>query len=528
MGAVGLVLLVACANVANLLLARGGAREAELAVRVALGASRGRLLRQLLAESALLAVLGGTLGITLAFWGLDAVVAMRPESLRELERVRLDGRVLFFAGSATVLTGLLFGLLPALRGADRALSGALRSGATGVIGGRRNRRVSGLLIATEVALSLVLMIGAGLLIRTLSSLQDRPLGFDPTNAVTATVRLPADRYPDSSPARREFHEQLRDAAAALPGVRAASLTLATPPGYGVLFAAFEIDGTPIEEGQSSEIFWMNIAEAGFFRTLDVRIVAGRAIEATDHARSDVVIINETLARRFFPDGAVGRRVRFSREGEWSTVIGVAADLPASGLGAIGATPQIHRPPGPDSQLGMILLDTDLPPTVLRPALQQLVMRMDSEVAVDEVTTVEAKIAASLARPRFNLLLLGALAAMALLLSAVGLYGVVSYAVTQRTREIGIRRALGAPVADLVRLVFAEGLVPTAFGLCLGLAAAWGLVTLMTSMLFGLAPRDPLTFVVVPAMLLAVTVLACLLPARRAIGVEPVIALRTDV
>lgn len=528
MGAVALVLLVACANVANLLLARGGARRTELSVRIAIGAGAGRLLRQLLVESSLLALAGGLVGLLLAHWGLDAIIGLRPDSLREIDRVRLDGRVLSFTLSATLATALLFGLLPAIRATRDAVTGSLHRGVHGTAGARRSRRLSGSLIAAEVALSVLLMIGAGLLIRTLTSLQSRPLGFDPTAAVTVSVRLPLDRYPADSEALARFNTEFRDAVAALPGVRAASLTLVVPPSYGILFGALDIDGAVLADDERPELFSMNVVDPAFFRILDLPIRAGRAFSDADAGRDDIVIIDETLARRFLGGAAaVGRRVRFG-QGEWKTVIGVAAEVPASGMTDLDPRPQLHFPLESEPPHGaMLLLDTDAQPAALRPVLTDLLSRIDAGAALEEVTTIDARIAASLDRPRFNVVMLGGLAALALLLSAIGLYGVVGYAVSQRTREIGIRRAIGASRTEVIRLILAEGLLPAALGLACGFAGALVLARVLGAMLYGFTPYDPLVFAVVPLLLAAVAALACLLPARRASRVPPVIALRWE-
>jgi putative ABC transport system permease protein len=528
MGAVGLVLLIACANIANLLLARGVMRERELAVRSALGARRGRLLRQLLVESLLVAVLGGALGLLAAFWGVDIIVNTRPDALRELDQVRMDGRVLIFASVATLTTGLLFGLLPALRALRHTLASTLRSASAGVLGGARARRLSRSLIAGEVALSLVLLVGAGLLVRTLVSLQRQPLGFEPDGLAVATLRVPTDRYPSQTPERRAFFEQVRDAAAALPGVRSAMLVVTTPPNYAVSFGALEIEHLSIPEHDRPDLFAANWVGPDYFDLLGIRIVSGRAFTHDDASRESHVMVNEAFARRFFPAGdAVGRRIRQDPDDPWLEIVGVTADLPAQGLAAGEAWFQLHYPSTETASIPeeQILLQTDVPTESLWPALQAVVSRMGADVPLKELTTVSALLASTLARPRFNLVLLGSLAVLALVLAAVGLFGVVSFAVSQRTREIGIRRALGAPASDVMRLAIAEALRPAAVGLVLGLAGSLLLTRFMTGLLHGLSPRDPLTLVTVPVVLGIVAVVACLVPARRATRVEPATALR---
>jgi predicted permease len=526
LGAVGLVLLIVCANVANLLLARATAREGELAVRAALGATRARLSRQLMLESLLLGGVGGAAGLVLAHWGLDLIVALRPESLSELEHVRIDGRVAGFVVAMTLLASLAFGMFPAVRAARHALVGRLRSGAPAILGSARARRMTGGFITAQVALSLVLLTGAGLFVRSLIALQQRPLGFQPGGLVVVGVNPPRYRYP-SGTARAAFLEQIREASASLPGIESAHLVVTVPPGYGIASRSLEIEGILLEDRDLSPFFTANYVAAEYFDVLGVEVRSGRSMREGER---DVVVVNERFAQRFFPSGdAVGKRIRFSDDGAWTTIIGVAADLPAQGLATAEPLDQLHFPLAADPELApeMLLLRTGLQMPALRTALQTALAQLDAEVPVHSVRTISDYLRASLDVQRFNLVLLTALAIMAMLLSAVGLYGVVSVAISQRTREIGIRRALGETDRGVMRLAFVEGLRPTIIGIALGLIGAVLMSRIMTSLLFGLSPRDPLTFTLVPCLLAAVALLACWIPARRATRIEPMNALRWE-
>lgn len=521
LGAVALVLLIACANVANLLLVRASARQTELAVRAALGAGRSRLIRQMLVESVLLGTVGGSVGIILAYWGLDLIVSIRPDSLAELERVRIDGRVAGYAALLALGTSALFGALPALRAARLATD--LRTGTRTATGGRGMRRTASALIVAEVALSLLLLVGAGLLVRTFLTLQATPLHFQPAGLWTATVELPPAEGGGGGGRDGLVLEELRDRITALPGVRSADLVLGVPPDYGVSFGALAMDGgEPLEDGPS--MFASNFVPPAYFQTLGMQFTEGRAF--TDADGADVVVVGEAFARRFFEGSAVGHRIRIGPRGTWRTIVGVAADLPAQGLARTAGFDQMHFPVGsftPDK----LLISTDLPADALAPALRAAIAAVDAEAALADLSTVEELLAQSLDRQRFNLTLLLVLAVLATLLSAVGLYGVVGVAVAGRTREIGIRRALGASNARVVRLVVLEGVRPALIGLGIGLIAALALARLMTNLLYGLSPHDPVTLALVPVVLGSIALLASWLPGRRAARIEPSEALRID-
>ncbi len=532
LGAVGLVLLVACANVANLMLTRTLARSSELAVRGALGAGRSRLVRQLLIESLMFAALGGLLGVGVARMGLDTMIAHSPDVLlRELERVRMDGRVLAFASALTLLTTMLFGVGPAVRASRSALSGLARAGHTGARDSRRGRAYASVLVASEIALSVVLMVGAGLLVRALLRLMHQDVGFQQEGLVAATFELPRSRYPRvsfvQSEARRAFFEQLRDAAGTLPGVEGAILVMSVPPEYGISFGALQVDGRGLNE--PPQILATNYVGAEYIPLLGLRILEGRAFDAAEVEARNVVVIGESVARRYFAHrSSIGERIRISTEGDWLTVVGVAADIPAQGLARSStALPQLHMPHVASFPEETLLVRTARDPAVLREALASIAARIDQTIDAPRVESLTAMLAESLERERFNLMLMATFATLAVLLSAIGLYGVVSHTVGQRRREIGIRRALGAEDRGIVGLIVRQGMQPVLIGIMIGLVAAALLAQIIDSLLFGLDPHDPVTFAGVPLVLTSVAVLACLVPARRATRIEPFVALRTD-
>ena len=538
LGAVSFVLLIACANVANLLLARASAREREIAVRVALGAGRGRLVRQLLSESLVLALAGGAVGLLLASWGLDVIVGLRPANLDQLEGVRLDPFVLGFGALLSVLTGVLFGLVPALHATRPAVAQSLKVGASmhrNAVGWRRRVSLRSALVAAEVALSLVLLAGAGLLVRSVVALQRVDPGFSPTNLLSANISLPRPRY-EAEAAYRAFHEQVLAGARRLPGVVDAVLASGVPPRQGIQFGEIEVEGAdgaarkPAGDGPMIGSGWVG---PEFFRILRIPLRAGRTFSAEEMApgsKANVVVINEGMAKKYWPgESAVGKRLRVGGSGDWETVIGVVGDVKAfrGGEDPVGNR-QAYRPSStmrwPDRTL---ILRTRGDPAAAAPALKQLVRSLDPDLPLRDVLTVEAMMAESVAAPRFNMTLLSAFAGLALVLAAVGLYGVIAYSVSQRTREIGVRMALGARPGSVQRLVVAEGMRPALVGVALGVAMALGLGRALAGMLHDVSPRDPATLAGVSALLIVVALLACLLPARRAARVDPMVAIRAE-
>jgi putative ABC transport system permease protein len=526
--AVGLVLLVACANVANLLLARAATREKEMALRAALGAGRLRLARQLLTESLLLAALGGAAGLLLAAWGAGLVATLDPVSFPRIDEVSLDARVLLFALLVSLVTGVLFGLAPVLQLPKLRLYEPLKAGGRTARGAaRRGLRQS--LVVTEVALALVLLVGAGLLANSFYRLMQVERGFDPANVLTVNLTLPNSKYPE--PAQQTaFLQEVLERVSAIPGVRAAGL-ISTLPFEGGPATDFEIEGRPLAPGEPEPMADIRIVDANYFRALAVPLRQGRAFTARDTAAAPrVMIINEELARRYWPnENPLGRRVTMKDWGEPLTgeVVGVVGDVKADSLSA-AVRPMIYWPypqfPGPFNSL---VLRTAGDPHGVASAVKEQIRAADREQPLSNLRTMEAVIAASVAPQRLNMLLLGVFAAVALALAAVGIYGVIAYTVAERTHEIGVRMALGAGRGDVLRLIVGQGLKLVLSGVGAGLAAAFGLTRLLGKLLFGVSPTDPLTFVCVSLGLVAVALLACYLPARRATKVDPLSALRHD-
>ena len=528
-GTVGLVLLIACVNVANLLLERALSRQREINVRLALGASRWRIARQLVTESLMLALAGGALGALLATWGTKLIVSFSPQGITRITETRLDLRVLVFTALLSVLTGVLFGLAPALGVSRVGLAEALKEGGRSGSGGRRSVLVRNLLVVSEVGLALVLLVGAGLLVRTLVRLQNVPLGFDPRNVLTMTV---AKSPTGSDEQTGEFFRQLTERMKALPGVVNASVTWQLPLSGAAATTGIEIEGQP-NDAANIPIGVIHSAGPGYFRTMGIPLLKGRDFTDHDNMKSPpVIIVNETLAKRFFPDGdAIGKHITpsFSTTGEPNTreIVGVVGDVKHRSLKG-DAVPEFYfaQAQMPVTSLTLVVR-TAGDPHALVGAVRKEVQSMDGNAPVFSIVTAEEYMARSVASTRFNMTLLAAFAAVALLLTAVGLYGVISFAVSQSTHEIGIRIALGAQTSDVLKLVIGQGMVLTFVGVLAGLAAAYWLTRLMSSLLFGVEATDSVTFAGVSLLLLVVAALACYIPARRASKVDPVVALRYE-
>jgi putative ABC transport system permease protein len=524
---VGVVLLIACANVANLQLARATARLREMSVRAALGAGRGRLVRQLLTESLLLSLIGGLLGIALAYWSVDAIVAAAPGGLPTFGSVDINVRVLAFSTALIVLSGLLFGIVPALHGTRIDLGAALTQRAgDGARGGRLDVRQ--LFVAIEMALCIVLLVGAGLLTRTLAALRQVDPGFKPDHLLTAEFRLPGVKY-DTPEKQNQFMTSALAAIRAVPGVRQAALVNAMPLSGnwgGVQFAPLD---HPELNTATAPMAQANGMSDGAFATMGIRLV-GRDFDARDRPGAPlVVIVNEELARRTWPGRqALGQRLRLVLAPDTTaTVIGVAANVKQVTLGE-PATPQIYQSmlQGPGI-FNTVAARTDGDPDALNSAVRAAIWSVDPDQPVWKMRSMATLVRRDFAAPQFTMALTLAFALIALLLAAVGVYGTMSYAVVQRTREVGIRMALGARREEVVRLVLRRGLGVIAIALAVGLAAALGLAPLLRRQLFGVVPLDPVTFLAVPLVLTGVALVACYLPARRAAAVDPVVALRTD-
>ncbi|MFL6227273.1 MAG: ABC transporter permease [Pyrinomonadaceae bacterium] len=529
-GAVALVLLVAAANFSNLLLARAASRKSELAVRAALGAGRARLARQLVTESVLLAAVGGVGGLILASWGIDLLTALKPESLPLAASVGIDRWVLAFTFGVALLTGVVFGLVPALGASRFDVTAALKEGGRGAQGGVRQRARS-LLVVSELALALMLLVGAGLLIKGFWRLRSVEPGVDPSNLLTMRLELPEARYKEI-PKQTEFRRQLVERLNALPGVEAAMVS-ELPLSGDMLTHNVAIEGRPVAIGDEPELQTINVA-GDYFHTMRIPLLRGRGLTSQDRAGAPVVgVVTESFVREYFPNSdPIGARIRWVRQQppQWMTIVGVVADVKHSGLDQPEAPAFYYSYMQADQTWKRWMYLTvrgQANPAALAQQVKEQVWALDKQLPVTKVKPMTEVIAASVAARRFTMTLMGIFAVAALLLASLGIYGVISYTVTQRTHEIGVRVALGARTADVLRLVMGQGLWLTAVGVALGLAGAFAATRLMKGLLFGVGATDASTFIVIPALLAAVALAACLVPARRAARVDPMIALRDE-
>ena len=531
MGAVGLVLLIACANVANLMLMRAAAREREMAIRAALGAGRKRIVRQMLTESLVISLLGGALGLLLAAWGMSALGAAQTGSIPRLEESGVDGRVLLFTLLLSIVTGLLFGLAPALRLVRGKTQASLREGARGASGGIGVHQLRGALVLAEVALALVLLVGAGLLIRSFDRLSQVNPGFDSHAVISAQVVLPRVRYAESA-SQLAFFDQLLQSARAMPGVESAALASDAPLSGGGNYLSFEVAGRPQPSSSAVQDAEVLVTGPDYFRTLRIPLRSGRVFATQDDARATkVAVINGAMARRYWPGGdPIGARITLGDPADsasWRTVVGVVGDVRQNALND-DPYPQLFLPLAQTPQRSMLLLArTTGDPAALAAPIRRAVVSLDSDLPVSDVRTLDDRLQQSIAQPRVSMLLLGLFALMALVLAAVGIYGVLSYTVTQRTRELGIRMALGAESNSVLKMVISQAMAPAIVGVLVGLAGAWGATRLMSTLLFGVSATDPLTFAAVALFLLAVALVASWVPARRATRVDPLVALRAE-
>jgi len=531
LGAVGFVLLIACANVANLSLARSVARRKEFAVRSALGAARSRLVHQLLVESTTLAVLGGGLGVLLARWGLAGLMALQPASLPRLDEIRLDGSVLSFTLLVSLFTGLMFGLAPAIHASKPDLNEALKEGGHGCAEGRHRQRVRAILVVAEVALAMMLLAGAGLMINSFVRFSRINPGFEPEQLVTFDFSLSGGAYAEDSQ-RISLVRQLRDRVQAKPGIGSVATVYGLP--FGTMLNAVVgaiIDGRPESESRARARAALRVVSSDYFRTMGVPLLAGRAFsDELDTLNSPpALIINETFARKYFPgEDPVGRRMQlFTLSSNWHEIVGVIKDVKLTGLDA-PATPEVYQS---DLQSGVwmfsLVVRSTLPLREIEKMVRAEAAALDKELPTFNVRTMEQAISTSVAPRRFIMMLIGLFAALALMLTAVGIYGVVSFSVSQQTREIGIRIALGAPRRTVLGYVLRQGTVVALVGIAIGLAGSFGLTRLIANQLFGVSATDPTTFVIVATLLMLVTLTACYLPARRATKVDPMAALRHE-
>ncbi|HEX8190136.1 MAG TPA: ABC transporter permease [Pyrinomonadaceae bacterium] len=536
LGAVGFVLLIACANVANLLLARAAARQKEVAIRAALGASRWRVVRQLLTESVLLSLAGGAAGLVLALWGVELLVALIPAAqlaqMPYLQSLSPGRDVLLFACGLSLLTGVLFGLTPALTASRADLQGALKEGGRGGTASRASRRLRDLLVVAEVALALVLLVGAGLLMKSFVTMLGVDPGFDTRNLLTMRVALPPSRYGEGDKAARFYEEALRRVSA-VPGVRGAALTSNLPLAGDGGTGTPQVVGRQTPAAELTEAHLRTVS-ANYFGVLGIPLVKGRAFAERDDAQAPpVLLVNQTYAGRVFPgEDPLGRRVAFKFAGDTQfEIVGVVGDEKVTSLDA-RTTPVVYFHSRQDSYFdsaALVVRADAADPLSLAPAVRAEVRALDPEVPVFAVQTLEQMVAGSRAAfvRRYPAYLTGVFACVALLLALVGIYGVVSYAVTQRTHEIAVRVALGARGRDVLRLVLGHGLLLALGGIAVGAAGALALTRLISGLLFGVSAADPSVYGLVALLLAAVALLACLAPARRAAKVDPMAALRYE-
>ena len=526
LGTVGLLLLIACANVANLMLARTTVRERELAIRLALGAGRARLIRQLLTESVTLATAGGALGLIVTMWGIDLLPAVLEARVPRADGITIDGAVLAFSASATILTGIVFGLAPAWQAASGP-AGSLKEGGRGMSGSGRGRRLRRTIVVVETALAVIVLVGAGLLVRSFLALTSRDAGFVPAGLLSFNVQFLS--LPDAA-ARVQTAELLTERLTSLPGVEAAGGATGFPPVTPQRGTRFAVEGRTLTAGEDGAYFIA--AGPGYFAALRAPVLQGRAIDNRDTTGAALtVMINRTLARQLFPNqDAVGHRIKLinpEQSADWRTIVGVVGDVKYRGLDE-EAQPTVYTPfaQTPFMWMYVMVRTTGHADSMIR-TLRTAVPSVHPSLSAANIRSMEQVLAQSVAVPRFNMLLVSAFAILALLLSAIGIYGVVAYSVAQRTHEIGVRMALGAERADVVRLVLSEGIAATAGGVALGLVGAAALTGVMTTLLFGISARDPLTFGAGAVVLLVVALFASYIPAWRATRVEPLTALRAE-
>jgi putative ABC transport system permease protein len=532
LGAVALVLLIASANVANMLLARAGSRRREIAIRIALGAGRFRLIRQLLTESLLLSIFGGAIGLLLALYGVYLLVTFGPADLPRAQEIAVDGGVLVFTLAVSLLTGVIFGLAPALQASRPDLNEALKDNGRSATGSAGHRRARSLLVVSEIALSLVLLVGAGLLMRSFLKLRAVDAGFNPQNSLVGRISLSGSKY-EADASVIAFYDQFLDKIKSLPGVQSAAIRSYTPiaADEGYANKRIKVEGRLVDPANRPLAFY-NCVSPDLFHTMGIPMVKGRPFDNEDvkEARK-VIIINETLARRNFPgEDPIGKRMAYKanpKEEDWATVVGIVKDTKPRALdGDPVAEMYVPFAQQPDSWMAFIIRSTSKPEEITA-AVRQTVQSLDKDQPVYGIRTLESVMSEAVAKPSFRTLLLGVFASVALILAMIGIYGVMSYSITQRTHEIGIRMALGAQSSDVVQLVIGYGMALTFVGVGIGLVASFALTRVLSQFLFGVEPIDPLTFTVIALLLIGVALLACWIPAQRATKVDPLLALHCE-
>jgi predicted permease len=532
LGAVGFVLLIACANVASLLLARATVREKEFTLRTVLGASRWTIVRQLLTESVLLAVVGGGLGIFVARWASGILIAMAPQGLARTSEVGIDLRVLGFTCVVALATGVLFGLAPALQASRFDLNRALGQGGRASSGGREWVRLRDALVACQLAIAFVLLIGAGLLLRSFHRLQKVDPGFRPDHVLTFLLDVPSERHPREK--RAQFVSRLLQSTRALPGVNSASAVFGLPLDVDRgIYTAMEVESRPVPKSQRPRVGF-RIVESDYFHTMGIRLLQGRTFTPSDEQGGlPLAIVNETLARQIFNgQNPLGQRIKpnisfgDSDTAPMREIVGVIGDVKSREIGD-APVPEVYAPQTPTDFIGemTIVVRTASDPAALVPAMRAAVSSMDKDLAVRQVKTLDEYVNGSISASRFEAVLLGTFAGLAFVLTTFGLYGVISYSVAQRTRELGIRIALGAQPKTISRMVLREGALLTLIGVATGLVASFFAVRLVRGLLYGVGATDPATFVSIPLLLMAVALLSSYLPARRAMRVDPLVVLR---
>jgi putative ABC transport system permease protein len=532
-GAVGLVLLIACANFASLLMVRAFAERQELVIRAALGAGRGRLIRKALTESVLLSVLGGAAGLLLAHWGTSMLMTLKPEQLARISGIHMDARVLLFVLVVSVLTGIVFGIAPVWIAARANVAEALKESGRSTSGSTMGHSIRRILVTLEVAVALVLLVGAGLLIKGFSRLRSMNPGFHSANVMTTYLQLPPTRYGEI-PKQTEFRRELLTRLNFLPGVQAAMVS-DIPLGGNYVGHRLVIDGRPpVAVGSEPEVQTLSVM-GDYFRVMQIPLRAGRDFTPSDRERQPLVaVVNEEMVREFFPhEDPIGVRICWAGDTgppQWMTVIGVVGDVKHSGLNQ-PTDPAVYTPFAQSDErwrrfMTLAIRTPDASPGLVEEVKRQI-WSLDGQIPVGDVRAMDELIAVSLAQERFNMLLLGLFAALALILAAVGIYGAMAYAANQRTHEISIRTALGAQRRDVLRLVMSDGAKIALFGIASGMAGALALTHLMASLLFEVKPTDPATFAGVAILLAFVVLAACYIPARRAMRVDPMVALRYE-
>jgi putative ABC transport system permease protein len=536
LGAVAFVLLIACANVANLLLVRAASRESEMAVRTALGAGSWRIVRQLVIESVLLAVIGGVFGTMLALWGVDLLLALAPEGLPRIDEVTVNASVLLFTAGVTALTGVLFGIFPALHTARANVSGMLKEGMRGSSGGVASRRARNTLVMAEMALAVVLLVGAGLLIRSFSKLLAVDPGFRPERVVTFSIAAPDTKY-GKYPQRRALVADLIERMKRIPGSQSAAVVTGLPLSNMMMRTVAHIEGTPQERPSERKITDIAMVTPGYFATMGIPMVSGRDFSDRDGSGAPVVaIVNQEFVKRYFPnENPLGKRIRLGWEQDTSAtggnmtlggeIVGVVGNVKRRGLSQ-EVYPETYASfmQPTFSNFNVVVRSTADPSTVMA-AIRAQVREADRDLPLSELRQLKELVSASVSRPRFYTTVLGVFAAIALVLAAVGIYGVISYAVSLRTRELGIRIALGASGRQVSRLVLQQGVGLALAGVAIGGAGSYWLTRLLGKLLFGVSAKDPLTFVGVAALLTAIAAVASFVPARRAARVDPLLAMR---